>query len=438
MKEKYQNENKDQNERKEIINNMITLQKVNIFLSQLISSIDQSFFSDDEKNWREKGIKIRLHNDSDQINNNNNNNNNNNGEDDDNDLVEKELSSSLLSLEKLISSSTFKMIQSLSLSNNDNNNNNINNINNNNNINGEVGKKNFIWREIYKKIFNTELINITNKIGVEKQSKESSSPSSYSPPHFSSKLFSFLSSSPLSPTENIHIIGNNNDVIIIDDVISKDDSEKLFITLSHLVDSNFMKENFQKDVATRFDSICWLSESSSLDFPPPPPSSSSSSSSDKVDYDHLMEVIKMIKGAAGVCEEVFKYKLAVPKQCMAACYDGNGAHYVAHHDNVCQVDLIGDNEEEICNNHRMITLLLYVNPFWTEKSGGNLRCYLGADQKLVSLKSDWIRSDNAIEIEPIAGRLVIFKSKELLHEVCPSFDRRMAISCWLLKDTKSL
>ena len=35
-----------------------------------------------------------------------------------------------------------------------------------------------------------------------------------------------------------------------------------------------------------------------------------------------------------------------------------------------------------------------------------------------------------LEIAPRGGRMVIFDSQRILHEVCPSSQRRIAITCW--------
>lgn len=36
-----------------------------------------------------------------------------------------------------------------------------------------------------------------------------------------------------------------------------------------------------------------------------------------------------------------------------------------------------------------------------------------------------------MNIEPIGGRMVIFDSRTVLHEVMPSYQRRIALTCWV-------
>ena len=38
----------------------------------------------------------------------------------------------------------------------------------------------------------------------------------------------------------------------------------------------------------------------------------------------------------------------------------------------------------------------------------------------------------ALTLDPVGGCLVVFRSRELLHEVLPSHHRRMAMSIWVL------
>ena len=124
-------------------------------------------------------------------------------------------------------------------------------------------------------------------------------------------------------------------------------------------------------------------------------------------------------------EEKLGLQLKVPKQCMAACYDGNGAHYVAHRDNTVDAS-------DCCANNREVTLVMYPNCGWRDDLGwgGRLRCYVGAD----STDDDGATAVEVREVPPAAGTLVVFKSRELLHEVLPAHHRRMALSLWILAD----
>jgi SM-20-related protein len=64
---------------------------------------------------------------------------------------------------------------------------------------------------------------------------------------------------------------------------------------------------------------------------------------------------------------------------------------------------------------RRISVILYLNQNWKKENGGELKLYLKASE---------------INIEPIAGRLVIFES-HLEHEVLESKTDRYSITGWL-------
>ncbi len=91
---------------------------------------------------------------------------------------------------------------------------------------------------------------------------------------------------------------------------------------------------------------------------------------------------------------------------MVACYPGNGTKYKRHVDNPA-----GDG--------RKMTFILYLNKNYERKrDGGVLRMYPRDSQCYY-------------DIEPIAGRLVVFWSDlRNPHEVLPTFRERFAISVW--------
>jgi SM-20-related protein len=69
------------------------------------------------------------------------------------------------------------------------------------------------------------------------------------------------------------------------------------------------------------------------------------------------------------------------------------------------------------NDHRKLSVILYLNPDWKEEQGGQLRMYL---------------SDRTKDFLPITGRLVIFRSDEIEHEVLPATRERLSITGWML------
>eukprot|EP00931_Biecheleriopsis_adriatica_P079556 TRINITY_DN52966_c0_g1_i1.p1 TRINITY_DN52966_c0_g1~~TRINITY_DN52966_c0_g1_i1.p1 ORF type:complete len:298 (-),score=49.79 TRINITY_DN52966_c0_g1_i1:38-931(-) len=101
---------------------------------------------------------------------------------------------------------------------------------------------------------------------------------------------------------------------------------------------------------------------------------------------------------------------------MAAVYAGHGSRYTPHFDS---------RDKEI---GRVITCILYLNPFWTAQDGGQLRIWPQA--------SSLTPSGPCREIEPLHGKLVAFLChRRNLHEVCQvseaaGTEPRLAISCW--------
>lgn len=67
------------------------------------------------------------------------------------------------------------------------------------------------------------------------------------------------------------------------------------------------------------------------------------------------------------------------------------------------------------SDERSISCVLYLNPNWQPLDGGQLRIYL--DEKFV-------------DIPPVAGTMVIFRSDTLWHEVLPSTRPRWSLTGW--------
>ena len=134
-------------------------------------------------------------------------------------------------------------------------------------------------------------------------------------------------------------------------------------------------------------------------------------------------------------------QVVAPQRVMCAVYDGNGAFYAPHRDNRPRAApaTIGDDDDfawlsdsEQCD--REITGILYLNEHdWDpERDGGILRCFVGANADDTTGST----ASRVLDIVPAGGRLVLFDSRALLHEVRPSYRRRAALSVWLL-DSKA-
>jgi SM-20-related protein len=69
------------------------------------------------------------------------------------------------------------------------------------------------------------------------------------------------------------------------------------------------------------------------------------------------------------------------------------------------------------DDHRKLSVIFYLNKDWKESEGGQLRIYV---------------ADTELDIMPVAGRLVCFRSDLLEHEVLPATRERLSLTGWIL------
>ncbi|MBD8491182.1 2OG-Fe(II) oxygenase [Echinicola sp. CAU 1574] len=69
--------------------------------------------------------------------------------------------------------------------------------------------------------------------------------------------------------------------------------------------------------------------------------------------------------------------------------------------------------------YRVVTVILYLNDEWTEKDGGALRMYLPMEE-----------GEEKLDVYPKGGRLVVFLSGEIPHEVLTTNKERISITGW--------
>lgn len=69
------------------------------------------------------------------------------------------------------------------------------------------------------------------------------------------------------------------------------------------------------------------------------------------------------------------------------------------------------------DDHRKLSVICYLNKDWKEEEGGQLRIY---------------HQEAELDVLPIAGRLVCFRSDLLEHEVLPATRPRMSLTGWIL------
>ena len=137
--------------------------------------------------------------------------------------------------------------------------------------------------------------------------------------------------------------------------------------------------------------------------------------------------------------------LGVPLACQIARYDatwmtGTPHHYRPHRDGLLLPRWSLRALEKSGTSAREVSAILYLNKWSVSENdsendghshsqhGGELVLYLGAANDDVSGRS----SSRRLLITPIGGRLVLFDSRRMLHEVLPhtSASPRVALTCW--------
>lgn len=86
-----------------------------------------------------------------------------------------------------------------------------------------------------------------------------------------------------------------------------------------------------------------------------------------------------------------------------------GSFYIRHLDQFHQVP------------HRVVTVILYLNESWGPEDEGALRMYFPQEDG----------SERIEDVLPVGGRLVVFLSGEIPHEVLPTKKERISITGWL-------
>lgn len=77
------------------------------------------------------------------------------------------------------------------------------------------------------------------------------------------------------------------------------------------------------------------------------------------------------------------------------------------------------------SDHRKLSFVFYLNPNWKEGDGGELLFYLQENGE-----------EKTVTVNPILGRLVVFRSEILEHEVALAHKSRHSITGWMLDQYK--
>jgi SM-20-related protein len=73
------------------------------------------------------------------------------------------------------------------------------------------------------------------------------------------------------------------------------------------------------------------------------------------------------------------------------------------------------------NRARKISLVCYLNENWQPQEGGQIRLYFPTENG----------AETPLDLDPLGGRLVCFKSDILEHEVLPATRERRSVTGWL-------
>jgi SM-20-related protein len=143
------------------------------------------------------------------------------------------------------------------------------------------------------------------------------------------------------------------------------------------------QQSLQIQEAIRGDYIKWLDKDDSPD-------------AIKVYLNRLQELVQYLNQALFLSLKDFEVHMTVYPE---------GSFYKRHLDQFKKDD------------HRKLSVILYLNPDWKQDQGGQLRMYLSGQTK---------------DFSPMAGRLVIFRSDQIEHEVLPATRERLSITGWIL------
>ncbi len=144
------------------------------------------------------------------------------------------------------------------------------------------------------------------------------------------------------------------------------------------------KTDFKKDLEIRGDKINWIAEESTNPF----------------------EIIYLKK--------IAKFILYLNQTCFTSIRSFE-SHYSSYETKSFYKRHVDQFKNE---KGRQYSIVLYLNEDWKKEDGGLLSLYPAAG--------------NQVDISPLGGRMVLFRSDEMEHEVNPSFTRtRNSIAGWL-------
>jgi len=134
--------------------------------------------------------------------------------------------------------------------------------------------------------------------------------------------------------------------------------------------------------------------------------------------------------------ELFKKMISIPFELNKKCslyLQASGSFQLASYPSQAFYKKHIDGGYDSMNNGRKVTAIFYVNNEWKSSDGGQLRLYkrrpnpFQLEKGAVEVKEDEV----ACDLDPVAGRLVLFRSRDIAHEVLVTNRKRFAVSLWL-------
>ena len=141
--------------------------------------------------------------------------------------------------------------------------------------------------------------------------------------------------------------------------------------------------------------------------------------------------VRALKGLGDRFAPAVGYRcLDAPSRCMVARYESGGYRTHLDHDPPSDDDLYWLWKSSREQSGRVLTAILYLTDpdFDACLHGGCLRLFLGCEPGDASGET----ATSIRDVEPVPGRLVVFKSRKVPHAVLETSRRRLALSCWHL------
>merc|ERR1719188_263248 len=200
-----------------------------------------------------------------------------------------------------------------------------------------------------------------------------------------------------------------------DDFVDAETCKDIYRELEYMdFDGKMMEVQQQKMTGHRTDRICWLTY-------------------DALDREKQPGLVTLMKKMISIPFELNK-KCSLYLQA-----SGNFQLAVYSPKNFYKKHVDGGYED--LNNGRKITAIFYPNTRWSDSDGGQIRLY---KRQLNPFQIEHLQKQGqelpgkeakdvvAEEIAPSGGRLLLFRSRDVPHEVIPTKTKRYAVTLWAM------